>query len=317
MTFKSTLLVSALALVATMGATTGATSATAADISNVGISVGSLGNPYFVTLVKGATTAIHKTAPDARVNALSADWDLNKQFSQMDSFMSSGAKLILLNAVDPQATLPAIRRAQKGGATVVAVDVGATGVDATVQTDNTAAGRLSCEYLAQKLNGKGEVAIQNGQQVTSIIERVKGCKEALAKFPGIKIVSDDQSGEGARDIGFQVMQGYLVRFPNLSGVFTINDPQAVGSDLAIRQAHRKGIVITSVDGAPDIVAALKDPNSSVVASASQDPYQMGIDAVTAGQDIMDGKLKKGSVKLIAPALITRDNVGQYKGWTDH
>lgn len=313
MTFKSTLLVSTFALVATMGAT----SAKAADISNVGLSLGSLGNPYFVTLVKGATTAIHKVTPDARVNALSADWDLNKQFSQMDSFMSSGTKLILLNAVDPQATLPAIRRAQKGGATVIAVDVGATGVDATVQTDNTAAGRLSCEYLAQKLNGKGEVAIQNGQQVTSIIERVKGCKEALAKFPGIKIVSDDQSGEGARDIGFQVMQGYLVRFPNLSGVFTINDPQAVGSDLAIRQAHRKGIVITSVDGAPDIVAALKDPNSSVVASASQDPYQMGIDAVAAGQDIMDGKLKKGSVKLIAPSLVTRDNVGQYKGWTDH
>jgi ribose transport system substrate-binding protein len=38
-------------------------------------------------------------------------------------------------------------------------------------------------------------------------------------------------------------------------VFTINDPQAIGADLAAKQLGRKGIVITSVDGAPDIGGA--------------------------------------------------------------
>ena len=72
------------------------------------------------------------------------------------------------------------------------------------------------------------------------------------------------------------MEGFLIRFPDIKGVFTINDPQPIGSDLAIRQLHRKGIVITSVDGAPNIVAALKDTQSSIIASASQDPYTMGM-----------------------------------------
>lgn len=311
MNTRSKFLVAALALSTSLAAP----SALADDISSVGVSVGSLGNPYFVALVKGATTQLKSDAPKASINALSADYDLNKQFSQMDSFVTSGANLILINGVDPQAVLPAVKRVQKAGAVVIAVDVASSGVDGTVQTDNVAAGRISCEFLAKKLSGKGEVAIENGPQVSSIIDRVRGCKEVLARYPDIKIVSDDQNGGGDRDLGFKVMQGYLVRFPNLKGVFAINDPEAIGSDLAIRQAHRQGIIVTSVDGAPDITVSLKDPKSSIVASASQDPYQMGKDGVAMGRAIKEGKIAKGTVRLMAPTLITRDNVDSYKGWT--
>ncbi len=54
------------------------------------------------------------------------------------------------------------------------------------------------------------------------------------------------------------MQSLLTRFPKVDGIFAINDPQAIGSDLAAKQQNRTGIVITSVDGAPDIETALKD-----------------------------------------------------------
>ncbi|ACI50631.1 periplasmic binding protein/LacI transcriptional regulator [Gluconacetobacter diazotrophicus PA1 5] len=316
MTFKSVLL-AGLAVLSLAAPSLAVTAAQAKPITGIGVSLGTLGNPYFVALVKGVTAEAAKVAPNARITSVSADYDLNKQFSQIDNFIASGDNLLLINAVDPQAILPAIKRAQKAGAVVVVVDVGAAGADAVVQTDNVAAGRLSCEYLAQKIGGKGNVAIQNGPQVSSVLDRVKGCKEALAKSPGITIVTDDQNGQGSRDAGFAVMQGYVVRFPDLAGVFTINDPQAIGSDLAARQAHRSGIVITSVDGAPDIVTALKDKTSSVLASSSQDPYQMGIDAVIAGQDLLDDKLKRGTVQLIMPKLITRDNVDSYQGWTNH
>ena len=134
----------------------------------------------------------------------------------------------------------------------------AAGADATVQTDNVEAGRLSCAFLADRIGHKGNVIIENGPQVSAVIDRVTGCRKALAQDAGIKILSADQDGKGSRDGGLALMQGYLIRYPDLAGVFTINDPQAVGSDLAIRQLHRKGIVITSVDGAPDIVGALKD-----------------------------------------------------------
>lgn len=312
-------LVATAALCAALGTAIGAAipgKAQAKELVGVGITLGSLGNPYFVALAKGAADAARAVSPSVRVTSASADYDLNRQFTQVDNFVASGVNLILINAVDPNAILPAIKRAEAAGIPVVAVDVKAAGADATVQTDNVEAGRQSCAYLADKIGHKGNVAIENGPQVSAVVDRVNGCKTALAAYPAIRILSSDQDGKGSRDGGFAVMQGYLIRYPDLVGVFAINDPQAVGSDLAIRQLHRKGIVITSVDGAPDIVAALRDPDSSIVASASQDPYAMGQIGLHYGVDLLAGK-KPPALTQMMPKLVTRDNVGQYRGWTDH
>ncbi|HEY0523074.1 MAG TPA: ABC transporter substrate-binding protein [Stellaceae bacterium] len=289
--------------------------ASAKELKAVGVTLGSLGNPFFVALAKGAEAKAKEINPNAKVTATSADYDLNKQFNQIDNFIASGVDIILLNAADPKAIISAVKRAQKAGVVVVGVDVAAAGADATVQTNNIQAGQISCQFLSDKIGGKGNVIIENGPQVSAVIDRVKGCKEVLAKSPGIKILSDDQDGKGSREGGLNMMQGYLTRFPDLAGVFTINDPQAIGSDLAAKQLGRKTVVITSVDGAPDIEAALKSGDSLVAASASQDPYAMAQQAVTVGYDIMNGKKPENPMILMPSTLITRDNVGEYKGWS--
>ncbi len=290
--------------------------AQAKPLEAIGVTMGSLGNPYFVALTKGITDAANAGGGHVKVIAVSADYDLNKQFTQIDNFIAAGVNLIVLNAVDPNAILPAIKRAQAAGIVVVAADVSAAGADATVETDNTAAGNMSCAYLGQKLGGKGNVVIENGPQVSAVIDRVKGCKAALASSPGIRILSSDQDGKGSRDGALSVMQGYLIRYPDLNGLFAINDPQAIGSQLAAQQQHRDNIIITSVDGAPDIVSALKS-NGLIVASASQDPYGMGQLAVKVGKQIMDGHPPAQKVTLMQAKLVTKDNVNSYAGWTSH
>ena len=215
--------------------------------------MGSLGNPFFVALAEGAEAKAKEINPDVTVNTASADYDLNKQFTQISNFIAAGVDMILLNAADPRAIAPAVKRAQAAGIVVVAVDVAAAGVDATVQTNNVQAGQIACEYIAEKLGEEGgEVIIQNGPQVSAVIDRVKGCKEVLAQNPNIEILSDDQDAKGSREGGLNVMQGHLTRFPEIDAVFTINDPQAIGSDLAAKQLGRSEMIITSVDGAPDI-----------------------------------------------------------------
>ncbi|MGO4571834.1 ABC transporter substrate-binding protein [Microvirga sp. 2TAF3] len=288
--------------------------ASAKELKAVGVTLGSLGNPFFVALAKGAEAKAKEINPNAKVTATSADYDLNKQFNQIDNFIASGVDIILLNAADPKAIVSAVKRAQQAGVVVVAVDVAAAGADATVQTNNVQAGQIACQYLADKINDKGNVIIENGPQVSAVIDRVNGCKEVLAKNPNIKILSDDQDAKGSREGGLNVMQGYLTRFPDIAGVFTINDPQAIGSDLAAKQLGRKGIVITSVDGAPDMESALKS-DTSIAASASQDPYAMAQQAVTIGYDIMNGKKPENTMILMPSSLITRENVGEYKGWS--
>ena len=289
-------------------------SAVAKDLKAIGITVGSLGNPYFVTLSKGAEAKAKLINPKVRVTTLSADYDLNKQFNQIDNFIAAGVDLILLNAVDPKAAIAAIKRAQKAGITVVAVDVAALGANATVQTDNVQAGTIACQYIVNVLKGKGDVIIENGPQVAAVVDRVNGCKAVFGKSPGIRVLSADQDGKGSRDGGYNVTQGYLTRYAKIDAIFAINDPQAIGTDLAAKQMHRSGIIITSVDGAPDIETALQN-KSLVQASASQDPWGMAQQAVAIGYGLMNGKQPEVSTVLIPSMLITRDNIASYKGWS--
>ncbi|WP_321852047.1 ABC transporter substrate-binding protein [Pseudomonas paraveronii] len=286
----------------------------ARELKALGISMGSLGNPYFVTLADGATARAKELNPSVKVTSVSADYDLSKQFSQIDNFISSKVDLILINAVDPSAMASAIKKARDAGIIVVAVDVDAKGVNATVQTDNVEAGKLACQFLVDKLAGKGNVIIQNGPQVTAVTDRVKGCKAALAAAPQIKVLSDDQDGKGSREGGLNVMQGYLTRFAKIDGLFAINDPQAIGSDLAAKQLKRSGIIITSVDGAPDIEHALKT-DTQIQASSSQDPWAMAQTAVNIGNDLLNDKAPAETVTLLTPKLITRDSVATYSGWS--
>ena len=331
--------ISLLAAVASLSLAA-AVPATAKTLQSVGITLGSLGNPYFVALTKGVTAQAMSVNPQVRVVSSSADYDLNKQFTQIDNFIASGVNVIILNAVDPNAILPAIKRAQKAGIVVGGGGGGARpaagpgggrlrpglgggggggpppGADATVETDNVTAGRISCEALLKQIGDKGNVIIENGPQVSAVTDRVKGCKAALAKAPDVKLLSSDQDGKGSRDGGLAVMQGYLIRYPDIAGVFTINDPQAIGSSLAAKQSHRT-TVITSVDGAPDIVSALQEPNAMIKASASQDPYTMGKLALKNAVSIMNGDKPANPVILMAPKLITKENLASYTGWTQH
>ena len=289
--------------------------AAAKDLNSIGITLGSLGNPFFVALSQGAEAKAKEINPNVKVNTASADYDLNKQFTQIDNFIASGVDMILLNAADAQAIAPAVKRAQAAGIVVVAVDVAAAGVDATVQTNNVQAGEIACQFIVDKLGAEGgKVIIQNGPQVSAVIDRVNGCKTVLATNAKIEILSDDQDGKGSREGGLTVMQGHLTRFPEIDAVFTINDPQAIGSDLAAKQLGRSEFIITSVDGAPDIEAALKG-NTLVMASASQDPYAMAQLAVETGYKIMNGEKPADPMILMQSNLITRDNVADYKGWS--
>ena len=289
--------------------------ASAKDLKAIGFSVGTLGNVFFLTMVKGVEAKAKEINPDAKVTVVDSNYDLVKQSNQLDNFVAAGVNLILLSAADSKSIAPAIKRAQAAGVVVVAVDVVATGADAAVLTNNAQAGELSCQYLVDKLGANGgQILIQSGPPTSAVIDRLNGCRKSLAKNPKIKVLDDSQNGKCARDGGLNIMQGHLTRFPKFDAVFTVCDPQATGAELAAKQMNRKDFFITSVDAAPDIETALKSGNSLIQASASQDPYAMGQQAVQVGYEIMNGKKPENPVVLMPSILVTKDNVADYKGW---
>lgn len=309
---KTILLAATAALALSAG---GASAQEGKQLERIGVSVALLGNPFFVATIKGIEDKAREINPDVEITSVSADYDLNKQVSQIDSFIAAGMDIIMLNAVDAQAIAPAVERAKAAGITVAAFDVSAPGADVTVMTDNVDAGRKACQYIIDQIGTEGDVVIINGPQSSSIIDRVNGCKEVFGAHEGINILSDDQNGQGSREGGLAVMQGILTRFPEIDGVFAINDPTAIGADLAARQLGRSEFVITAVDGAPDIENALSSGTGLIKASASQDPYVMAGQAMQMGYDYFMGNAPEEDTVLLEPQLITPENVGEYQGWT--
>jgi ribose transport system substrate-binding protein len=297
-------------------ATTTETSNENTKLQSVGVTLGDLSNPFFVVMAQGAEREAKKIGgSDVKVTVVSSGYDLNQQFNQIENFVAANTDLIVLNAADSKGIRPAVEQARKAGTIVIAVDTGVdVEVDATVTTNNVQAGEISCQYIADRLKGKGNVVIVNGPPVTSVIQRVDGCLKVLAKYPNIKLLSKDQNAEGSRDGGLRVMSDLLVTFPKIDAVFAINDPSGVGVDLAANQAKRKDFFIVGVDGAPEAIQAIASKDSVYAATATQDPRGMTARAVQVGNDILHGKRPKSPNILIPAKLITKENVSTSTGW---
>ncbi len=295
-----------------------ASPAAAAKVSLVGITVGSLGNPYYAVTDKGIADKAHALTPDAKITTVSADYDLSKQFTQIQNFIAAGAQIIMLNAVDPVAILPAVKMAEADGIVIAAFDVAAQGAQVTVETDNVKAGYEACQYIVAHLPAQGgSVIIVNGPPISAFADRLNGCKNALSANPAIRILSQDENGLGSREGGFAKGQSLLERFPKVDAIFALNDPMAIGVDLAARQSGRHDFFITSVDGSPDVETELRDSHSLIKASSAQDPYDMAGAAYAYAVGILNGKAPPSKIILLAPKLVTTDNISSYAGWNTH
>src|SRR5258708_12692934 len=91
----------------------------------VAVTVGDLGNPFFVQIAHGAQAAAKKINPSVKFQSESSSYDVNNQTNQMDNFIASGANLILLNPPHSKGIAPPVMRATAAAVTVVPVDVGA------------------------------------------------------------------------------------------------------------------------------------------------------------------------------------------------
>jgi ribose transport system substrate-binding protein len=230
--------------------------ASARELTSAGVTVGSLTNPFFVELGKGAEAKVKEIAGDkASVTVVAADYDLNRQYAQIDNFISSGVDLVLVNAASSNAMGSSLKRLHDAGIVSVAVDVAAEGTDATVTTDNVQAGRNACQFIADRLQGSGNVIIVDGPPVSAVADRIQGCKAVFAQHPDLKILSESQDGKVLGENGFDIATNLLNSFDKIDAIFTINDPEAITIDLAAKQLGRKGFFITSVDGAPSVVEA--------------------------------------------------------------
>ncbi|MFS4437403.1 ABC transporter substrate-binding protein [Paracoccaceae bacterium GXU_MW_L88] len=264
------------ASIAALGVASTASIAAAQDDSlKIGMTFQEMNNPYFVSMQEALNEAAAQIG--AEVIVTDAGHDVAKQISDVEDMLQQDIDILLLNPTDSAGVESAVRMAKDQGVIVVAVDANANGpVDSFVGSKNRDAGYQSCQYLAESLGGEGEVAILDGIPVVPILERVEGCKAALEESPGITLV-DTQNGRQDRSVALGVVENMIQSHPNLAGIFSVNDGGAMGAMAAI-QGSGKDIKLTSVDGAPEAVAAIAQgtPFIETTAQFPRDQVRVGL-----------------------------------------
>jgi ribose transport system substrate-binding protein len=117
--------------------------------------------------------------------------DVSKQSQQISDLIARKVDAIVVDAASPTGLNGILTQASERGILVVSFDNIVTAPSALkVNTDQVAFGRQLAEWLAKKLDGKGNVIMVTGVAGTSVDQdRNKGADEVWAKNPDIKVVN--------------------------------------------------------------------------------------------------------------------------------
>ncbi|GAA4116123.1 ABC transporter permease/substrate-binding protein [Streptomyces hundungensis] len=276
--------------------------------SKLGMSLSTLNNPFFVQMKAGAQAEAKAEGIDLTVT--DAQNDASQQANQIQNFTGSGMKSIIVNPVDSDAVGPAVRGANKADIPVIAADRGVNKAETAtlVASDNAAGGRLAARTLAEKLGGKGRIAVLQGTAGTSVSrERGAGFTEGLKAYPGIEVVAR-QPADFDRTKGLDVMTNLLQSHPDVTGVFAENDEMALGAVKALGDRAGSAVAVVGFDGTPDGVKAVAA--GTLYASVAQQPEELGRIAVRNAVLATRGKKPDSAVK-VPVKVVTRENAAAF------
>jgi ribose transport system substrate-binding protein len=269
----------------------------------IGMSFQEMNNPYFISMKKALEQATKEIGADLII--ADAQHDVSKQINDIDDMLQKNIDILLINPTDSKGVEAAVESAKKAGVIVVAVDAQAAGpIDSFVGSKNYDAGYIVGKKMAEDLGGKGKVAILDGIPVVPILERVRGFKAAVAKYPGIQIVNT-QNGKQDRAEAMKVTENMLQANPDLNAIFSVNDEGALGSLSAI-QSSGKDVKLYSVDGNPEAVKAILEGNIFKATAAQFPRDQVRIALGLALAKLWGAKVVPKEVP-IDVKLLTKDN----------
>jgi ribose transport system substrate-binding protein len=214
---------------------------------------------------------------------------VDKQIDMLSAALARKPAAIGFAALDSQAALPLLRKAQAAHIPIVSFD---SGVDSdipvtTAATDNKAAAALAADKMAELIGRAGEVAIVAHDQTSRTgVDRRDGFVERVkAAYPNIRIVSI-QYGGGDHLQSTEIAKSILQAYPKLKGIFGTNEGSAVGVANGVREM-RRSVVIVGYDSGKQQKDAIR---SGLIAGAiTQNPVGIGYQTVEAAVKALKGE----------------------------
>lgn len=310
--------------------TAGLTTAAGAADCNVGVSMYTLGAPYFAA--QEAAAKDQATKAGCSVTSADAQNDMNKQIGDVEDMIAKGINLLILNPRDPEGLVPAVNAAAAQGVKVVIIDSSLNpkaNFVTLVQSSNDQNGYLVGQWLANATQGKHlKIALISGDK-----GNVVGQNRRLGVFKGLVEgqlvnegkVSFEVVGQGwggwSEGGGLKATEDLLTAHPDVNVLLGENDSMVLGGIKALEAAGKKPaaalggendvLALAAADGQKEALKMIQDGKYG--ATGLNDPDLVARTAVDLGMKALDGSLPSDWPKIYytTPAAITKDSVDKY------
>ena len=214
---------------------------------------------------------------------------VDRQLDMISTILSKKPSSIAIAAIDSQATVPLLRKAQSAGIPVIAFDSGVQSdiPITTASTDNLASAALAADKLAENIGGAGKVAVVSFDQTSQTgIERRDGFVDQIAnKYPDIDIVAIEYGG-GDHLKSAEITKALLLAHPDLKGIFGTNEGAAIGVSIGKKEVD-SDIVIIGYDSGAAQIKAVRD--GVITGAITQNPVGIGYKSVEAAVMAINGE----------------------------
>jgi ribose transport system substrate-binding protein len=269
-------------------------SLTMAADKEIAVIVKTTNSDFWQNVKKGSNDAASKAKGyTATFQGAASDTDLAGQVALVENAVNRKVAGIVLAPSDPDALIPAMKKAWEAKIPVVLIDSAASDAgkayyQSFLATDNKVAGEMSAKTLIDKIGTTGKIAIMSFTAGSgSEIGRVGGFTDYIKKHSKLQIVGPFYSNS---QMGTALNQttDVLAANPDLKGIFGANEPTAIGMGRALVQAGKAGkVVAIGFDGNADLQAFVKD--GTIEAIAVQSAYEMGNLGVKTVVELVEGK----------------------------
>lgn len=260
----------------------------------IGFSNASISNPWRVAMLHGIEAAAERNAGKlSRFIITDANDDPGKQAADIQDLIAQGVDILLISPATAEAMDPVIRRAKRQGIPVVLVDRSVPSTEnfiSFVTASDQALGRISAQWLAEKLGGDGKVVMLGGLAGASPAEaRIAAAMEVFNQFPGIDVLETQYTSWSPAN-GKTIMSALIQKHGDaIDGVWADSGLQGSGSIEAFLAAgYEDGKIPPHTGG---------DFNAMYQLSVQHDVPMIGIDyppamgakAFNVLFDVLDGK----------------------------
>ncbi|MEM5421979.1 ABC transporter substrate-binding protein [Paraburkholderia sp. BR14263] len=260
----------------------------------IAVIVKTVNSNYWQNVQKGANAALAETKGYTMTfQGPAAESDIADEVNMVENAVNRHVAGIVLAPSDPDALVPAIKKAWEAHIPVVLIDSaisdsGKPYYQSFLSTDNEKAGELCAQALIARVGQTGKIAVMSYVPgAGSEVGRVGGFRRYIAAHSKLQIVGPYYS-QSQMATALNQTTDVLSANPDLKGIFGANEPTAVGMGRALKQAGKAGkLVAVGFDGNEDLQGFVRD--GTIQAIAVQGSWQMGSKGIQTVVGVIEHK----------------------------